>query len=109
MTEARLSADGTRVHLTLVDGAGDKVLLSFPVDCLNAVLSTVPRRCDPDMVHRLDSWSMSTSDNRQELLLTLRTPEGLAISFALKSWQVEGMATIATYGKPGTPHARTTH
>jgi hypothetical protein len=109
MTEARLSADGTRMHLTLVDGAGDKVLLSFPVDCLNTVLSTVPRRFDRDMVHRLDSWSMAPSDNSQELLLTLRPPEGLAISFALKSWQVEGMATIATYGKPGSAQPRTTH
>jgi hypothetical protein len=63
MTEARLSADGSRVHLTLVDGAGDKVLLSFPADCLNTVLSTVPYRNDPDMVHRLDSWSMAPFDN----------------------------------------------
>jgi hypothetical protein len=109
MTEARLSEDGRRVHLTLVDAGGEKVLLSFPTGCLNTVLSTVPRRPDPDTVHRLDSWSMDTSDNGQELILTLRTPEGLGVSFVLKSWQVEGMATIATYGKAGSPQPRIVH
>ena len=49
---------------------------------------------------------MDTSDNGQELILTLRTPEGLAFVRALKSWQIEGMATIATYGKPGSPQPR---
>ena len=36
------------------------------------------------------------------MILTLRTPEGMAISFTVKPWQVQGMATIATYsGVPG--------
>jgi hypothetical protein len=41
---------------------------------------------------------MGLTENGQDLVLTLHTPEGLAISFALKPWRVEGMATIATYG-----------
>ena len=28
----------------------------------------------------------------------LRTPEGMAISFTIKRWQVQGMAAVATYG-----------
>jgi hypothetical protein len=98
LAEVRLSTDGKRVLLALLDDAGQKVSLSLPADCLNALLSVVPRCAEPGAVHKLDSWSMGVAENGQDLLLTLRTPEGLAISFALKPWQVEGMATIATYG-----------
>jgi hypothetical protein len=98
LAEVRLSADATRVTLTLLDDTKQKIQLSLPVDCLNAVVSAVPRRAEPEAVHRLDSWSMGVAENGRDLLLTLRTPEGAAISFALKPWQVEAMATIATYG-----------
>jgi hypothetical protein len=52
---------------------------------------------------------MSAADNGQDLLLTLRTPEGLAISFTLKLWQIEGMATIATYGGTNRVQPKTMH
>jgi hypothetical protein len=109
LAEIRLSADATRVIMTLLDAAGQKVSLSLPVNCLNAVVSVVPRQVAPDVVHRLDSWSMGVAENGQDLLLTLRTPEGVAMSFMLKPWQVEGMATIATYGSTGRSHPKTMH
>jgi hypothetical protein len=98
LTEARLSGDGTRVILALLDESGEKISLSLPVNCLNTVLSAAGRQAEPETVHKLDSWNMGVAENGQDLLLTLRTPEGMAISFTLKPWQVEGMATIATYG-----------
>jgi hypothetical protein len=109
LSEVRLSADGSRVLLALLDDTGRKVTLSLPTNCLNAVLAAVPRRADPGVVHRLDSWSMGVADNGQDLLLTLRTPEGVAISFTLKHWQVEGMATIATYGGSPRSQPKTVH
>jgi hypothetical protein len=109
MTEVRLSADGTRVIMALLDDAGRKVSLSLPANCLNAVLSAVPRHADPGTVHKLDSWNMGVAENGQDLLLTLRTAEGLAISFTLKPWQIEGMATIATYGGFQRSHPKTMH
>ena len=98
LTEVRLSADGARVLMTLLDDEGQKISLSLPAGCLNAVLSVVPRQPVPGAVHKLDTWNMAMAENGQDLLLTLRTPEGLSVSFTLKPWQVEGMATIATYG-----------
>jgi hypothetical protein len=109
LAEIQLSDDATRVTMTLLDASGQKVLLSLPADCLNAVLSVVPRQAAPDVVHRLDNWSMGAAENGQDLLLTLRSPEGVAISFTLKPWQVEGMATIATYGSAQRSSAKTLH
>jgi hypothetical protein len=98
VTEVRLSADGARVMLVLLDDTGQKISLSPRANCLNAVLSVAPRHAEPGAVHKLDTWNMGLTENGQDLVLTLHTPEGLAISFALKPWRVEGMATIATYG-----------
>ncbi|MGD0109823.1 MAG: hypothetical protein ABSC06_38240 [Rhodopila sp.] len=52
---------------------------------------------------------MDRIGNGQDLVLTLRTPEGQAVSFAMKPWQVEGMATIATYGNSGRRSEKTLH
>ena len=109
LTGVRLSADRTHVILGLLDAAGQKVSLSLPVNCLNAVLSVTPRQAEAGAVYKLDSWNMSVAENGQDLLLTLRTPEGLAISFALKPWQVEGMATIVTYGSAQRMQPKTMH
>ena len=109
MTEVRLSADGARLNLDLLDSKGQKVSLSLPTSCLNTMLSVMPRHAKPGSVHKLDSWNMGVAENGQDLLLTLRTPVGLAISFTLKPWQVEGMATIATYGSAQRSQPKTMH
>jgi hypothetical protein len=109
VTEVRLSADGARVMLVMLDDAGQRISLSLPVTCLNAVLSVSPRHAEPGAVHKLDSWNMGVAENGQDLLLTLRTPEGLVISFTLKPWQVEGMATIATYGSSHRSQPKSLH
>src|ERR1700677_2956089 len=77
LTEVRLSADGARLIMDLLDSNGQKVSLSLPINCMNAMLSALPRHAKPGSVHKLDSWNMGVAENGQDLLLTLRTPEGL--------------------------------
>jgi hypothetical protein len=72
------------------------------------MLNAMPQKVESGTIHPLDSWSMDRTGAGQDLLLTLRTPEGLAISFTAKRWQVEGMATIATYGSSNSS-AKTVH
>jgi hypothetical protein len=105
----RMSADGKRLRLRVRDQNGQTVSFSLPANWLNAMLSAMPHATGSDTVHPLDSWSMDRTGNGQDLVLTLRTPEGQAVSFAMKPWQVEGMATIATYGNPGRTSAGTMH
>jgi hypothetical protein len=73
------------------------------------MLNAVPTSSGAAAVHPLDSWSMDRSSNGDDLILTLRTPEGQAVSFTMKPWQVEGMATIATYGRSGHTTGTTIH
>ena len=105
----RMSADGKRLRLRVRDQNGQTVAFSLPTCWFNAMLSAMPNSTGCDTVHSLDSWSMDRMGNGQDLVLTLRTPEGHAVSFAMKPSQIEGMATIATYGNPDRTSARTMH
>jgi hypothetical protein len=105
----RLSPDGSRLILLLRDATGQKVSLSLPVTCLNAVLTAMPRSAAMGALHSLDTWSIAPAENGRDMILTLRTPEGLAISFAIKPWQVQGMATVATFGQSSETPPRSIH
>ena len=105
----RLSPDGSRLILLLRDTAGQKVSLSLPTHCLNTVLTAAPQSAEAGTVHAVDTWSMALAENGRDMILTLRTPEGMAISFTVKPWQVQGMATVATYGSTREPANRSIH
>jgi hypothetical protein len=105
----RVSPDRTRLVLRLRDGAGQGVSLSLPTACLNTLLTAIPQQLETGTVHPLDTWTMGSAENGQDLVLTLRTPQGLAISFTAKPFQVEAMATVATHSHSRPPAAKSIH
>jgi hypothetical protein len=109
LLDVRMSSDGKHLQLRLLDQTGQAVTFSLPACWLNTMLNAVPTSAGTATVHPLDSWSMDRSGNGDDLILTLRTPEGQAVSFTMKPWQVEGMATIATYGRSGRTTGTTIH
>jgi len=105
----RLSPDGSRLILLLRDEMGQKVSLSLPTSSLNEVLSALPRPPETGTVHEVDSWNIGLAGNGNGVILTLNTPEGVAMSFNVKPWQVQGMATVATYGTTRETARRSIH
>jgi hypothetical protein len=105
----RLSPDGKQLHLKLRGDADQTIALTLPVNCLNAMLKTLPRDIEHGAVRTLDSWAMALADNGQDLILTLRTSEGRSASFVTKPSQVQGMATVATYGCNQRATSKTIH
>lgn len=106
LISVRVSPDGCRLKIRVRDGAGRISTIALPTYWLNQVLNALPTPAEA-AIYPLDTWSMDRPGQGQDLLLTLRTPEGRAVTFAVKPWQVEGMATIATYGggtSRGTVH-----
>jgi hypothetical protein len=69
----------------------------------------MPRSAPMGARHSLDEWSMTPAENGRDMVLTLRTPEGLAVSFTIKPWQVQGMATVATFGRSGETPPKSVH
>jgi hypothetical protein len=115
MTEAteligvQTTSDGTHLKLRIRNEVGQIITLTLPASWLNTMLNALPPSSRIDAVHTLDSWSMARVGDGPDLVLTLRTPEGQAVSFAVKPWHVEGMATIATYGASGRTSNITIH
>jgi hypothetical protein len=109
LDSVRASADGRALRLRVRDQSGRTVCFTLPANWLNSLMNALPRSSGSGVVHPLDSWSMDRIPNGQDLVLTLRTPEGEAVSFAIKPWQVEGMATIATYGHSAGIAEQTVH
>lgn len=109
LSSAQLSPDGSRLILLMRDAAGRNVSLSLPTDCLNTILAATPRQVEADAAYSLDTWSMAPAENGRDMILTLCTPQGLAVSFIVKPWQVQGMATVATHTHPHEPPPRSVH
>jgi hypothetical protein len=83
--------------------------LHAPGKLVDSILKTLPRSDTNGAVHPLDSWSFDRTPNGQDLVLTLQTWQGKAVSFAIKRWHVEGMATIATYDNAAESTQQTVH
>jgi hypothetical protein len=105
----RLSPDGSRLILLLHDAAGKKVSLSLPRSCVSAVLTATPHPADAGTLYSVETWDMSQAENGQDMILTFGTPEGMVMSFTIKSWQAQGLATVATYGTTRGSSNRSVH
>jgi hypothetical protein len=91
--------EGRRLCLRLRDPAGHAVAVSLPLDSVNAVLTAVPRppsdllAGSAGQVYALDSWSLA--HDQQGVVLTLHLADGAKIAFAMKSWQLAAIASLA--------------
>ena len=105
----RLSPDGSRLILLLRDTGGHKLSLSLPVSCVNAVLTAAPPPVAAGIVQSVDAWDLMPAENGQDMILTLCTAEGKAMSFIIRPWQVDGIATVASYGSRRGRDGRSLH
>ena len=109
LDSVRLSPDGVRLILLMRDAAGRKVSLSLPRSCMSAVLTAAPRPMEAGIRHVVDVWNMSLAENGADMVMTFCTREGMMISFTLKSWQVQAIATVATHSATRGSASRSTH
>jgi hypothetical protein len=107
----RLSPDGARLILLLRDAAGHEVSLSLPRSSVTAVMAVAsqPREAEVGTIHAVETWNMSLAGNGQDMILTFCTSAGLVMSFTIKSWQAQGMASVATYGTTRAAMNSTVH
>lgn len=109
LVHAWLSDDGQRLHLKLLERDGRTITISVPLVCLTTILMSVPQKIDPDEAPTLAAWTMTPAGNGDDLVLTLRTPDGRSVSFLTRRSQIEGMATIATHSQPARPAVKRVH
>jgi hypothetical protein len=103
LTTFEVAPDGESVSIHVMDEQACPATLVLPTDCLNALMMTLPemvRRClqlrfrDPSMrvVYPVGSWELEQSPV-SGVVMTLRTPDGFAVSFSLPALELLRMCS----------------
>jgi len=105
LTSWTVSDDSDRIRLGFEDGVGRRRRLDLPFDALSSLLLTIPRilrtalRARGDrsarVVQPLGAWSLERPADSRCLILTLSTPAGFDVAFAVAPHQLAAMSEAA--------------
>ncbi len=110
------AVDGSAIRMHLQDSAGRLYALTFSTECINTLVMTLPGMAltavqakynDPGLrvTYPLERFEVLFGREPGARFLTLETPDGFTVSFALTESQCRDIADAA-----GHPlHARTQH
>lgn len=105
-TSWSVSPCGRRVRLGFEDGRGRRCRLDLPFEAVSALLVTIPRilraalRARGDrgarVVQPLATWRVERAASTGNLILTLATPTGFDVAFAVAPDQLQAMGEAAS-------------
>jgi hypothetical protein len=103
LTRFETAEDGSSIEMLVEDTAGRPSSLCFPIDSLTSLIMTLPgmalqqRQKDPTLrvVFPLQQFDLELSSNLATRILTLKTPDGFAVSFSLNADQSRGLGRAA--------------
>jgi hypothetical protein len=107
LTTFSVAADGSSVAIGVSDEEGRAAALTLPSECLKVLIMTLPdmmRRVlrlqhrDPTLrlVYPLAGWEVERSTRSGVHVVTLRTPDGFYVSFAMTEKDLREMTDAAT-------------
>jgi hypothetical protein len=111
LTTFDLAPDGETVAINVEDDEATPGALSLPTECLNELIMTLPemmkralqlRYGDRAMrlVYPVGEWNVEGSGAPGTLTVTLGTPDGFEVSFAIPALTVLRMATAGARAAP---------
>ena len=116
LTTYQVDAGGEAFRLNFEGADGQPISLTLPSDCLRALLMTLPQltaqalrakyRDDTlKVVYPVGKWSLQVASDGVHRILTLSTPDGFEVSFALQDDDAGSLAASLREH----PHASTVH
>jgi hypothetical protein len=106
LTTFSVAPDGGSIAIGVADEEGRAGALMLPTDCLRELMMTLPdmmgralrqRHDDPGLrlVYRTAGWEVERGGVPETFIVTLRTPDGFHISFALTAADLSEIADAA--------------
>ena len=103
LTTFEVAQDGTQVRMNVENRNGDPAAVDLPLDALRQLVMTLPtmaqqalRRRTGDETSRLvfpiGQWRLESTGMQDQLILTLSTPDGFSVSFALPADEASRMS-----------------
>lgn len=119
LTTYKISDDGERASLRLVDAAGVETSLRFAIDDLGNLLMTLPGLIEAALQRRygdaafrfaypIRSWKVKEAADPGALIVTLNTPDGFGVSFSMGRSNAEKLGACIAGGGVRSP-ALATH
>jgi hypothetical protein len=113
LTTWAATPDGERVRLGFEDDTGRACEISLPVAVLSGLMMSIPRMLQQAlekqfadgslrMVHELGDWRVERAAGADAFILSLATPDGFEVTFAVPSPQADRLAA-SLYGSARTP------
>jgi len=108
LTTWTVAAEGERVVLGFEDEAGQCRNISLPVEVLSALMMTIPRMLREAlagrfaggslrMIHPLGDWRVERAMGVDASLLSLATPDGFEVTFALATPEADRLGEMLRY------------
>lgn len=107
LTTFDVAADGRTVSINVADADAKPGSLVLATDCLVGLIMTLPemmrqalfkghRDTSLRLVYPVGEWTVEQSEQPGMLILTLRTPDGFHISFAVAEGDLRDIAEVGT-------------
>jgi hypothetical protein len=102
-----IGSDGSRFCLSFTCANGKQGSLSFPTECLKALIMTLPRMMTQALwarygdeslrlVYPADIVRIERSPDPNSFIVTLTTPDGFEVSFSLNREQLDTLGKAST-------------
>ena len=102
LTTCEVGEGGTEIRLSMLDEAGRQVTLEFPAGLAASLILTLPHlmeRCLQQLrgdatrlVFPMQCWALEGTGEAGDFILTLRTPDGFSVAFAVSMDNARGLA-----------------
>jgi hypothetical protein len=105
-TTCQVAADGSAIRLVFEAPGGKPASLTLPIQCVQQLLMTLPHAASEAirakhgddtlrLVFPLGGWKLEQGAGNTELILTLKTPDGFEVAFAVDQGTMAQMSRTA--------------
>ena len=101
LSTCEVGSDGTAIRLGMVDEGGTRVTIELPSGLAASLILTLPRLMQRSLqllrgeasrlVFPLGNWSLEGAAQNDRFILTLQTPDGFGVAFALSQEDARGL------------------
>ena len=102
LTTCEVGDGGAEIRLRMLDESGRRVTLAFPTGLAASLILTLPHlmeRCLQQLrgdatrlVFPMQRWALEGAEEARNFILTLETPDGFSVAFAVSMDDARGLA-----------------
>jgi hypothetical protein len=102
LTTCEVGDGGAQIRLHMLDEAGRQVSVEFPAGLAASLILTLPhlmQRCLQQLrgdatrlVFPMQCWALEGAGETEDFILTLQTPDGFSVAFAVSMEDARGLA-----------------